>query len=59
MGPILTWFHFQRPALATRALKLEGLKRRVYMVQREGESLSVAAQALQQLIVARLAQKKL
>ncbi|MDP1656298.1 MAG: LysR family transcriptional regulator [Hylemonella sp.] len=55
--PALTLFHFQRPALVTRALKLVGLKRRIYVVQREGESLSVAAQALRQLIVKRLKQK--
>lgn len=54
--PALTLFHFQRPALVTRALKLAGLKRRIYVVQREGESLSVAAQALRQLIVMRLKQ---
>ncbi|MBI3533131.1 MAG: LysR family transcriptional regulator [Burkholderiales bacterium] len=54
--PALTLFHFQRPALVTRALKIAGLKRRIYVVQREGESLSVAAQALRQLIVRRLKQ---
>lgn len=54
--PALTLFHFERPALVTRALKIAGLKRRVYVVQREGESLSVAAQALRQLIVKRLKQ---
>jgi LysR family transcriptional regulator, carnitine catabolism transcriptional activator len=50
----LTLFHFERPALVTRPLKLAGLKRRIYVVQREGESLSVTAQALRQLIVKRL-----
>jgi len=54
--PALTLFHFQRSALVTRALKIAGLKRRIYVVQREGESLSVAAQALRQLIVRRLKQ---
>lgn len=54
--PALTLFHFQRPALVTRPLKLAGLKRRIYVVQREGESLSIAAQALRQLIVKRLKQ---
>ncbi|HCY17337.1 MAG: LysR family transcriptional regulator [Curvibacter sp. GWA2_64_110] len=54
--PALTLFHFQRPTLVTRALKLAGLKRRIYVVQRQGESLSVAAQALRQLIVKRLKQ---
>lgn len=55
--PALTLFHFQRPALVTRPLKLAGLKRRIYVVQREGESLSVAAQAMRQLIVWRLKQR--
>lgn len=54
--PALTLFHFQHPALVTRTLKLAGLKRRIYVVQREGESLSVAAQALRQLIMKRLKQ---
>ena len=54
--PALTLFHFERPALVTRSLKLAGLKRRIYVVQREGESLSVAAQAMRQLIVRRLKQ---
>jgi len=54
--PALTLFHFERPALVTRPLKLAGLKRRIYVVQREGESLSVAAQAMRQLIVLRLKQ---
>jgi len=53
--PALTLFHFQRPGLVTRALKITGLKRRIYVVQREGESLSVAAQALRTLIVKRFA----
>lgn len=57
--PALTLFHFQRPMLVTRALKLAGLKRRIYVVQREGEGLSVAAQALRQLIVKRLKQEPL
>ena len=57
--PALTLFHFQRPALVTRPLKLAGLKRRIYTVQREGESLSVAAQALRQLIIKRLKQSLL
>jgi LysR family carnitine catabolism transcriptional activator len=54
--PAFTLFHFERPALVTRPLKLAGLKRRIYVVQREGESLSVAAQAMRQLIVRRLKQ---
>lgn len=52
--PALTLFHFQHPDLVTRALKVRGLKRRIYLVQREGESLSVAAQALKALVVQRL-----
>ena len=54
----LTLFHFERPALVTRALKLPGLKRRIYVVRRAGESLSVAAEALRGLVVKRLAQAK-
>lgn len=57
--PALTLFHFQRPALVTRALKLAGLKRRIYVVQRQGESLSVAAQALRRLIIKRLKQSQM
>lgn len=56
--PALTLFHFQRPALVTRSLKLAGLKRRIYVVQREGESLSVAAQALRRSIMERFAQTR-
>ena len=56
--PALTLFHFERPALVTRALKLPGLKRRIYVVRRAGESLSVAAEALRGLIVERFAQAR-
>lgn len=56
--PALTLFHFERPALVTRALKLPGLKRRIYVVRRAGESLSVAAEALRGLIVERLVQAR-
>jgi len=56
--PALTLFHFERPALVTRALKLPGLKRRIYVVRRAGESLSVAAEALRGLIVERFARTR-
>lgn len=56
--PALTLFHFERPALVTRALKLPGLKRRIYVVRRAGESLSVAAETLRGLIVERFAQTR-
>jgi LysR family carnitine catabolism transcriptional activator len=52
--PALTLFHFQRDTLVTRPLPLPGLKRTVYIVQRREGSLSVAAQTLHDLIVARL-----
>jgi len=53
--PTLTLFHFQRASLVTRPLPLPGLQRTLYVVQRRGESLSSAAQALHDLIMARLA----
>lgn len=56
--PALTLFHFERPALVTHALKLPGLKRRIYVVRRAGESLSVAAEALRELIVDRFTEAK-
>jgi len=52
--PALTLFHFSRESLATRPLPLPALTRTVYVVQRREGSLSVAAQTLHDLIVARL-----
>lgn len=56
--PALPLFNFQRTALVTRALKIAGLKRCIYVVQREEERLSVAAQALRSLIVKQFAQTR-
>lgn len=52
--PTLTLFHFQRETIVTRPLPLAGLTRIIYIVQRREGSLSVAAQTLHDLIVARL-----
>jgi DNA-binding transcriptional LysR family regulator len=48
--PALTLFHFRRPGLALRRLALPQLRRRIYLVRRAGRSLSVAAQALYDLM---------
>lgn len=52
--PALTLFHFKRDTLVTRPLPLAGSTRTVYLVQRREGSLSVAAQTLHDLVVARL-----
>ncbi|VWX63529.1 DNA-binding transcriptional regulator, LysR family [Burkholderiales bacterium 8X] len=52
--PALTLFHFKRPTLVTRPFSVPGLRRTVVVVQRRDGSLSVAAQALQDLVVDRL-----
>ena len=57
--PALTLFHFQRETLVTRALPLPALTRTLYLVQRREGSLSVAAQTLYDLIVARLGSLRL
>jgi len=49
--PSLTLFHFQLPDLLTRPLALPGLRRQIYLVRRRDRSLSVAAQALYQLML--------
>ena len=49
--PSLTLFHFQQPDLLTRPLALPGLRRQIYLVRRRDRSLSVAAQALYQLML--------
>ena len=56
--PALTLFHFQG-AVVTRPLPLPSLTRSVHLVQRQGASLSVAAQALHDLIVERLGNRVL
>ncbi|MDB5878129.1 MAG: transcriptional regulator, LysR family [Variovorax sp.] len=52
--PALTLFHFRRDTLVTRPLPVGGLTRTVNIVQRREGSLSVAAQTLHDLVVARL-----
>jgi LysR family transcriptional regulator, carnitine catabolism transcriptional activator len=44
--PTLTLFHFTHPELATRPLDAPGLVREIFVIRRAGRSLSVAAQAL-------------
>jgi LysR family carnitine catabolism transcriptional activator len=56
--PALTLFHFRRESLVTRPLPLPGLMRTVHLVQRREGSLSVAAQALHDLVVARMGSLK-
>ncbi len=51
--PALTLFHFDQPGLVTRPLSMPGLTRQIYLVRRRDESLSVAAQALYALVMAR------
>ena len=52
--PALTLFHFRRDTLVTRPLPVAGLTRTIDIVQRREGSLSVAAQTLHDLVVARL-----
>ncbi len=52
--PALTLFHFERDSLVTRPLKIANLTRKIYVVRRQTGSLSVAAQALHDLIVLRM-----
>lgn len=52
--PALTLFHFERPNLVTRPLAIARLTRKIYLVRRQQESLSAAAQALHDLIVLRM-----
>jgi len=50
--PALALFHFQQPEIATRPVRLPGLARRIYLVRRRDRSLSLAAQALHDLVLA-------
>ncbi|RDH99611.1 DNA-binding transcriptional LysR family regulator [Caldimonas thermodepolymerans] len=50
--PALTLFHFEHPQLATRPLPLRGLKRQIFLVRRRDRSLSVAAQAMYEQLMA-------
>jgi DNA-binding transcriptional LysR family regulator len=51
--PALTLFHFEQPGLATRPLGWKGLARRLYLVQRRDRGLSLAAQALHEMVLTR------
>ncbi|MGA0572713.1 LysR family transcriptional regulator [Variovorax sp. VNK109] len=57
--PALTLFHFRRETIHTRPLPLKDLRRTVYLVQRSEGSLSMAAQALHDLIIQRIGTLKL
>ncbi len=50
--PALALFHFEQAGIATRPVRLPGLTRRIYLVRRRDRSLSVAAQALHDLVLA-------
>jgi LysR family transcriptional regulator, carnitine catabolism transcriptional activator len=52
--PTLTLYQFRRETIATRPLPMPQLTRRIYLVQRRDGSLSAAAQALRDMVVARL-----
>ncbi|SOE49928.1 LysR family transcriptional regulator YbhD [plant metagenome] len=51
--PAMTLFHFRRPELAIRPLAGKGLARALYLIKREGRTLSVAAETLYQLLMQR------
>lgn len=51
--PALSLFHFQQGEIATRPLPWEGLTRRIYLVRRRDRGLSLAAQSLYELAMAR------
>ena len=50
--PELTLFQFTRPGLVVRPLKIPGLARSIYVVKRRGRTLSVAAAALYEHMLA-------
>jgi len=49
--PSLTLFHFQHAELTTRALRVPGLVRQVFLVRRSDRGLSSAAQALHEVVM--------
>lgn len=51
--PTLTLFHFEHRELVTRPLHAPGLKRELFVIRRRDRSLSVAAQALFELVMLR------
>lgn len=50
--PTLTLFHFEDPALVVKPLHAPGLKRQIFVVRRRDRSLSTAAQALYETLLA-------
>lgn len=50
--PALTLFHFSDPALVTRPVQAPGLRREIFSIRRRDRSLSIAAQALFDVLVA-------
>ena len=50
--PALALFQFRLPELVVRPLPLPGLVRTLYVIRRDGRSLSVAAQGLLDLLLA-------
>jgi DNA-binding transcriptional LysR family regulator len=51
--PSLTLFHFRDADVVTRPLRWPGLTRRIYLVRRRDRSLSLAAQTLYEMVMAR------
>lgn len=51
--PSLALFHFKDPQLAIRPLNAPGLRREIFVIRRSDRSLSIAAQALLEFLVAR------
>ena len=49
--PALALFHFKHPEIVTRPVRLPGLTRRIYLVRRRDHSLSIAAQALHDVVL--------
>lgn len=52
--PTYTLYQFERPGLAVRPISLPGMKRQIYIIRRQDEQLSIAAQALYDLVINRL-----
>ena len=50
--PALALFHFEQAEIARRPVQLPGLTRKIYLVRRRDRGLSVAAQALHDLVLA-------
>jgi len=56
--PTLTLFHFRRESLVTRPISAKGLTRTIHLIRRREGSLSVAAQALHDLVFERMGSLK-